>query len=238
MWSIAAEYRGSVALFAFCTAVCKMSTKTRMVSTWVMIVACYIWQAVYIAEFMAGLFIADLALSRSPERLDSPWAIPKQHPDGQKRRSKLKHISIFILGMFLLSQPGFVQFPWNHLAGAIPYWWNPDGKYLFWYGFGAFAVVYALEFYPALQKPLHWRLSQYLGDISFGLYAMHGPFVLGTYMQVIIPLREQYLGHSVLKYIPGFIIYPLIVLIASDYFERVDKTVVRLARSLQSFMFS
>lgn len=239
MWSIAAEYRGSVALFAFCTAVCKMSTKTRMISTWVVMVVCYIWQAVYIAEFMAGLFIADLALSRSPERLESPWTIPKQHPDGQKRRSKAKHICIFLVGLFLLSQPDtFNLFPWNHMAGAIPCWWNPDGKYLFWYGFGAFALVYSLEFFPALQKPLHWRLSQYLGDISFGLYAMHGPFLLGPYMQVMIPLREQYMGNSVLKYIPGFIIYPLMVLIAADYFERIDKTVVRLARCLQGIMFS
>lgn len=237
LWSIPTEYRGSVALFAFCTAVCKMSTRTRMISTWVVIAVCYVWSAVYVAEFMAGLFIADLSLSRSPERVESPWTIVKRSSD-QTKRSRAIHICFFLLGLFLLSQPDPPkQFPWNHMWRIIPYWWENDSKHLFWFGIGAFTLIYVLEFFPTLQKPLHWRLSQYLGDISFGIYAMHTPLAHGPYMTMIVPLRESYMPGSVLGYIPGFIVYPLLVLIAADYFERVDKRVVRMARSLQQRLF-
>ncbi|EXJ82562.1 hypothetical protein A1O3_06375 [Capronia epimyces CBS 606.96] len=246
MWSIPAEYRGSVAIFAFCTAACRLTTRSRMVLTWVIIVACYIWQAIYVAEFMAGLFIADLSLSRHPERLDNPRSLtgPHHHHKQQTLWEKVGYGCLFVLGIFILGEPDDTTmgimgtFPWEFLKRFIPGWWDDSGNYLFWLGIGAFMLVYALEFYPTLQKPLNWRYSQYIGDLSFGIYAMHVPLALGPYFQVMIPLREQYLGGwPVIKYIPGLIAYPLMVLIAADYFERVDKQVIRFARWLQTKLF-
>jgi hypothetical protein len=249
-----------------------------MILTWLIIFACYVWQAIYVAEFMAGLFIADLSLSRHPERLgrverververldhhldhdhqdhNHPRSLAASHSlHGQKEHehehqhptlwTKVGYTALFLLGIFLLGEPDNTSmgilgtFPWAFLKSWIPSWWRNDGKYLFWLGPGAFMLVYALEFYPVLQKPLHWRYSQYLGDVSFGIYAMHIPLAIGPYFQVMIPLREKWMGNwPVVKYIPGFVLFSLMVLIAADYFERVDKMVIRFARWLQNKMF-
>lgn len=236
LWTIAAEFRGSIALFAYCTAVCKMSTRARMISTWVVVALCYVWQAIYIAEFLGGFFIADLALSRNPERIQNP-STTQREPRNQTRKSTVLNIFLFVGGLFLLSQPDkFSYFPWNYLHRVIPSWWH-DFDYIFWPSLGAFALIYALESFPALQRPLHWRLSQYLGDISFGVYVVHCPICRRLFFQIIIPWREQHLADSTLKYVPGFTLYPLLVLVAADYFDRLDRAIVRLGKSLERRLF-
>lgn len=247
MWSIPVEYRGSVALFSFLTAACQLKTRDRMIVTWLVIFICYLWQAVYISEFMAGLFIADLSLSRHPERLTkTPPPVPIERSDTSRhtsRRERLGYVSLFVLGLFLLSQPDGVNlgilgpYPWRFLKHFIPIWWDKTGGHLFWNGFGAFALTYALEFCPYLQKPLHSRFSQYLGDLSFGIYATHPPVIIALYHGVLQPFRQRYLGESYLAYLPGVLITLLVVFAFADYFSRVDKAVVRVAGRLQKALF-
>ena len=67
MWTIPVEYRGSIALFAFCAASCKLSTRSRWISLWLVVLLSYYWRSIYVAEFLIGMFIADLSLLRHPE---------------------------------------------------------------------------------------------------------------------------------------------------------------------------
>ncbi|RVX66352.1 hypothetical protein B0A52_09960 [Exophiala mesophila] len=250
LWSIPVEYRGSIALFAFCTGVCKMTTRARMISTWVIIVFCYIWQACYISGFMGGFFIADLSLSRHPERyLNLPCnpavsaASSSTSSCPQSLLSKVGHITLLVLGILLLGQTDshrlgiWGAFPWGYLRTWEPYWWDRSGKHMFWLGPGAFLLCYALEFYPALQRPLHWRFSQYLGDISFGIYVTHVPTIIATYYKFLVPWREATLGSSYLAFFPGIVLAFVIIFTVSDYFSRVDAAVVKFARWSQSKLF-
>lgn len=245
MWSIAAEYRGSVALFAFCTGVCKLSTQKRMILTLAVIVPCYLWQSVYIGEFLQGLFIADLSLSRHPERL---LAIPRGAASHQDHtvlplKSKIGYSCLFVVGWLLLGEPDGNQlgiwgpFPWTYIKPWFPWWWDYSGNYLIWLGLGAFAMILALDSYPTLQAPLKWRFSQYVGDLSFGIYAMHPLIGMSTFGQGVSALRESLLGHSYPAYIPEVLIYYLACFIAADYFVRIDKIIIRSARWLQTKAF-
>ncbi|EXJ83965.1 hypothetical protein A1O3_04632 [Capronia epimyces CBS 606.96] len=248
MWSIPVEYRGSVALFSFCTAACKLTARDRMILTWIVIVVCNVWQAVYISGFMAGLFIADLSLKRHPERLAKQ--IPSNTPSGRlntaenfSSRVRLGYVWLFMLGLFLSSQPDEVNlgilgpYPWRFLKGLVPAWWDKTRGHLFWNGIGALSLTYALEFYPSLQKPLHWRFSQYLGDLSFGIYATHPPVYIAVCQRMLQPFRQHYLGDSYIAYLPGFLITLWAVFTVADYFSRIDKAVVNFASRVQKTLF-
>ncbi|KIW55790.1 hypothetical protein PV05_04515 [Exophiala xenobiotica] len=250
MWTIPVEFRGSVFLFAFCTAICKLTPRARMLIMWLIIVVSYCWQAVYIAEFTGGLFIAQLSLCCHPERVAGPPQLPTNNDEkpaqDQSLISRITHVAIFIVGFLLLGEvddgqaelPLWKQFPWAYLNKAIPFWWPETGRYVFWLGWGSLALVYSLEFYPALQRPLGWKISRYLGDISFGLYAMHVPFGMGIKQQFLDSWRQTHLGDSLWAYMLMALIITVIVITAADYFTKIDRALVRSARRLQDRLFT
>ena len=98
-------------------------------------------------------------------------------------------------------------------------------------------LVFTLESYPTLQKPLNTNLSQYLGDLSFGIYVMHLLVMYSLWQSLLEPFREQHLGNSKWAQTPGLIILYLIVLWAAEWSMRIDSKVVRLGRYLQTIMF-
>jgi peptidoglycan/LPS O-acetylase OafA/YrhL len=77
-----------------------------------------------------------------------------------------------------------------------------------------------------------------VGELSFGIYALHVPLTFGFYRGWLEPLRAVFLGNSALAYIPGFLIMTFVVFVAADYFGRLDKRVVRLGRWLQEKTFT
>lgn len=120
MWTIPIEFRGSMALYLFVLASCKLSTRGRMIACWLVIIACYRWQVVYISCFLAGLFIADLSISFPSNPSKSCLALPQHEletemaPGGRRRRHlerwapvarQCGFICMFILGLFFLSVP-------------------------------------------------------------------------------------------------------------------------------------
>lgn len=252
-WTIPVEYRGSVMLFAFCTAFCKVSPRTRMGFTWLVIFAGFAWQTVYVSNFMFGLFIADLAIYRQQHHRSistlPTTSTPTNPPDTahsqapQSLRSKVLHTLLLLTGLYLLGQPWghdsllFLNYPWPYLKSFARWYWGRDDVHTFWYGWGGFATVYALEFYPALQRPLLVRFSQYLGEISFGIYLMHVPFGLGIKRIYLDVWRSEVLGDGNIAQFFVFLLTTALVFTAGDYFTMVDNKVVRFARWLQGRVF-
>lgn len=260
LWTIPVEYRGSVALFSFCTASCQLSVRSRTLLMWSIIIACYVWQVLYVSEFMAGLWIAELTLSRHPERLEdtthptaatafasitenNSWTLFKRSNIWTSLFSRVGHVTLLVLGLFLLGAPPqenngvLAPFPWSYLHKAVPCWWEPTFDQIFWLGPGAVAVIYALEFYPALQRPFNTPFSQYMGELSFGIYVLHVPTVFAFLWHVMHPFRQKYLGENTLAYVPGVLLTILVVISVGDYFSRIDQRVIRLARWMQGRLF-
>jgi peptidoglycan/LPS O-acetylase OafA/YrhL len=246
MWTIPIEFRGSMVLFAFCTAVCKFSTSHRMLLCWVTIALCYYWQVIYVASFLHGMFIADMSLGRHPQRLKPDIKLPQHSIDTtavskkQSTAARIGYVGMVIAAILFLGGPANEDidgpFPWEYLNSAFPKW----GTYLqahLWPSIGAFMLVFALESYPELQKPFTSKFSQYLGDLSFGIYATHQLVMWTFYKHVLDPLREQYLGESTWARTPGMFVYWIAVLWAAECFMRIDGRVVRLGRYLQRILF-
>ncbi|RVX72916.1 hypothetical protein B0A52_03269 [Exophiala mesophila] len=253
MWTIPLEYRGSIALFVFCAASAKMSVRGRMIFLWVVVLVCYFWRAVYVAEFLMGMFIAELSFIRYPERLGGP-RLPTSEVLEEKLSARTKFWKIWravtstigscialVIGLLLLSQPdpGRTEtvFPHQYLVWLVPNWYG-EAYYTFWLSWGAFLVILALDSCPMLQTPFKWSFSQYIGDLSFGLYAMHIIFIQGLYRPVFLPWQATHLGDSYLAYTLPVILITIIVICFADYFTRVDKCVVRFARWLQTRTFT
>lgn len=265
MWTIPVEFRGSVIIFVFLAAVCKLSTRSRMLLTWVIIIASYGWTDVYVAEFFLGMFVADLSLGRNPDRLKkasnvpadslpshsqemplsgaSPSSPSSSSPTAQTIPSKIFYSLLFVLAIFILGQPDQTDlgvwgpFPWAFLKSWIPWYYNFSAGIFFYLSMGSFFLILSLDSYRTLQLPLEWGFSQYVGELSFGIYALHPPLAFCFYRDWAEPLREKYLGASPWAYLPGFIAMTLLVFTAADYFNRLDGKVVKFGRWLQSKMF-
>lgn len=250
MWTIPVEFRGSIIVFSLCAAICKLSTRSRMIVCWLVICLGYYWNALYVSQFVYGVFLADRSLGRHPERLLSPAELPttqemplEEESKKQSVWSKIGYCLVFILAIFLLGQPDhndlgiWGDFPWAFLKSYIPWYYDaPSGQY--WYlSMGAFLLVLSLDSYPTLHRPLEWGFSQYIGDLSFGIYALHPPLYFTFYRVWEEPMREKYLGHSPMAFIPGVLLTSLMVFVSADYFDRLDKRVVRLGKWLQGRTF-
>jgi peptidoglycan/LPS O-acetylase OafA/YrhL len=252
MWTIPVEFRGSIVLFTFCAAVCKMSIRSRWMCLWLSVLFMYYWRAVYAVEFLMGMFIADLSLLLHPGRLGR--LLPQTEP-GQKstptrhrhqRVIKLGCVCLVALGVYLLCQPDDFDFdrehpdmpnPWRFMLQHLSPKWYGFALYTFWLSFGAFFLVLGLENYPALQTPFNWSFSQYLGELSFGIYAMHILVRDSLFLPVLNPWRVKYLGEGLLAVWFIEAVATLCVLWLADYFTRADKLVVRLGKRIESATF-
>jgi peptidoglycan/LPS O-acetylase OafA/YrhL len=241
LWTIPLEFRGSIVLYAFCLGACKLATKQRMILCCGVIVMCYVWSSIYIALFLGGLVIADLNLSRStPAQL--PSANAAEPVKSIKERAAWS--SLLVLGLFFLSQPDNYSSttvrPWPYLRTFVPQHLEKESDQLaqhYYLSIGAIMLVAALDNYPILQKPLRWDFSQYLGEVSFGVYVMHVLLMWTLWNPIVEPFRVAHLGSSWVACYFVWFLYLGVILWTGELFSRVDSKIVRFGRWLQDKMF-
>lgn len=314
LWTLPLEFRGSLVLYLFCLASSKLSTRNRMLLCCLLIFCCYCWAAVYPAEFLGGLLIADLSLSRDSKNVsytplpqqnftdvesvsleDLPPAqnthsrpsremlqrtstdvesvsledlpptqdsqpllsttmlqpMPETHPAPaptsrkQSVPSRIFFCLVFVLSLFLLSQPDLdiehSYQPWPFLNKLVPPSFRteePSGTWEhFWLSIASLLLVWSLDSYSALQVPLRWGFTQYLGNISFGIYIIH-PLILASLWQLALDKwRTAWLGDATWTYAPFMVIWWIVVLWASDWFTRLDNILVAWGKDLQDMLF-
>ncbi|RVX69504.1 hypothetical protein B0A52_06568 [Exophiala mesophila] len=248
MWTIPVEFRGSIILFGFLAACAKLATRSRIALCCFTIFIAFYYQALYVACFLGGMLVVDLSMSWTPYEKAQQLSLP-QSENGMEaaKQSRAKSITwqagfvlIFIIGLVFLSQPqilsGELPFPYQYLILLIPSSYK-DGAEHFWLSIGAILTVGALEYSPMLQKPLKWNISLYLGELSFGIYAMHNTLVWVLYLGWLAPWKDSTYPESRWPYIPISIFMSFVVLWAADYFTRIDKRIVAFGRWLQVSLF-
>lgn len=248
MWTIPVEFRGSIILFALCTATCKLSTRPRMGVSSLVIFFSYYWEVIYVASFVAGMLIADMSLSWNPSRR-SKTELPQLQSDGNNHNPQSRGLSIaqqsgfialFFVGLVLLSQPPDLgvegPFPFQYLIYGIPPHYS-DGAEHFWLSIGAILTITALEYSPNLQRPLTWGISLYIGELSFGIYAMHNTLLWVLYYERMAPWKATHYPESYWMYIPITLFMTTVVIWVADYFTRADQKIVAFGRWLQNKSF-
>ena len=145
LWTIPAEFRGSIAVFWFLTASTSLSTRARRIFALFVILLCYLWGALYITSFLVGMLIADFATDRT-QPPDQSSTLPTEDKTSIQSCRRLNFTTIFgwgcllFLGVFLLGQPnpdhfgdGNYPFPWKYLHAIVPPWYNWRQGEEFWY---------------------------------------------------------------------------------------------------------
>jgi len=248
MWTIPVEFRGSMILFVYSIGVIKTPAPKRMALTVLAITATYIWGVAWIGTFLAGMLAADISLSQrsavSASTLPSQTKKADQEGSVSRTYTRREHIfysALFTLSVFLLSQPDVLGRPeepaiWRFLSSLIPASWT-DGREYFYVLPGAFMLIVVLDLYTPLQKPLLHRFSQYLGSISFGLYAMHLPIIWATEIRFVRPYCWEVLGDPLWAAVGTLVPLYLIVLWAAEGFTRADNFFVGLVKRVQGACF-
>jgi len=249
-WTIPIELRGSILLFIFCIGTCKLSNRNRMALCWMFIICSYLYQVAYVSMFLGGLFIADLAFSQHPERLNQPSRLGVEHgitidrggDIPQCRRIQVFYAVVLAIAIFLLGQPAgdlsLHYWPWPILDGLIPPIFDgPRTRELWYMSVGSFLLVWALDASPLLQAPLKWNFSKYLGELSFGIYITHHIVLWTIHKCVLVPLQISLLGTSFWSFAPVVPIHFMFLLWVAELFTRVDQKVITFAKWCETRFF-
>jgi peptidoglycan/LPS O-acetylase OafA/YrhL len=215
LWTIPYEFRGSMVVFLTLLAIAKTknSIKTFFLGMFVLYTL-WIGQW-DLGLFLGGAFLAELQFlrrdlfpSHSTSLLSPPSTTstpPRPRPFLLKYSKLFLHlltIPLFFAGLYLISIPD--QQPestpgWRHIHAMTPPQYRteiaPWYTAKFWGTVGSLILLVSLSFSPPLpfssspsgllQLPFTNPLAQYLGDISYSLYMMHGPMLysIGHYMR-------------------------------------------------------
>jgi peptidoglycan/LPS O-acetylase OafA/YrhL len=247
LWTIPLELRASIFVYVFCIATARLTYRNRSLAAWSIIAASYWWREFYIIMFLGGLLIADSSIARGTSETSLPSSEIRTSTDtARKSRSRIEGIFFSTVLVFALFVGGYLAdtdaegpWPWNYLFNLIPphIRGSMEEKH-FWPSLGASMTVWALESFPTLQAPLKWDFMQYLGEISFGIYAMHLLVIFNVYDGFLLPLRDAYLGDSIWASAPLTILHWIAVLWAADLFSKIEKQIVLFARWLESKAFT
>ena len=191
LWTLPVEFGCSFLVFTLLAVTFKFRPFVRMAFVLVLIVYCLARAEQNVFLFLSGLFLADIRTYRTlrsdtvtpqlPVASDSPASIPTS-----RKRSLARYLAPFValfVSLYLLSMPewtkGGKDAPgYATLASMIPRVYHEVKKVdYFWVPLAAVFLVGTLDSAPSLQRIFTSRFAQYLGDISFSIYLVHGPLL-------------------------------------------------------------
>lgn len=266
LWTIGIEYSHSMLLFLTMTGTSRMRPPVRMALLVAIITYCLKCGHWGPAEFLGGAIMAEMTMiqssARSKNELDlfqeagddaaegllSPRSSTASLPSAKRIAALVFLVGNLVFALFVAGWPnGNVEnlpgFAFLYRNTMEPYWTAGGNILIFpWYALGAMQIVVAIHQIPALQSLFVTSAAQYLGDISFSLYLMHGP------LQVILEPRclpfvwalvggtEESAGmwRSTMAWFAGLVVLAPPTLWISDIFWRyIDVQSVRFARWLE-----
>ncbi|KAK2045168.1 acyltransferase [Colletotrichum somersetense] len=264
LWTIPIEFSNSLLLFVTLTGVSRMKTYLRLTSVLTIMAYCLRcghWAAF---EFFGGMLLAEIGLIQEARRervvaalqnkeeqsdLASPGGVSSSgHSSAKTIIIKAFLLGNLIFGLFVAGWPDEVN---DITPGIAPLYRNTMEPYFTmggdlvafpWYALGAIQIVAALQQVKVLQNLFITPLAQYLADISYALYLVHGP-VLDVlehrwmpYVWALVGGREEagMWGRMVAWFI-GLIALGIPTIFCSDIFWRtVDVKTVELSRWIEA----
>lgn len=249
-WTIPVEFQGSIIAFVFLIATARLSTRMRLGLCAITIIAATFWWATHAAMFLSGVFLAELSLLRYPERYSKSPELPVDNvPIRYDPVSKRSHIFervwgilpnvgysiLFLFTFYLLGvgsdYPFFIPDPYRLFKG------DGEAELHSWAVIAAPMLIFTLDSCQTLQIPFNTRFSQYLGDLSFGIYLMHWLVLHSLYTKVLADVLNVQLDNQLWAKIVVSLVYWLVVITFADWFHRMDQWIVARVKWLQDRCF-
>ncbi|KAI0129719.1 acyltransferase family-domain-containing protein [Xylariales sp. AK1849] len=251
LWTIPTEFRCSLAIFLITPVYVRINVLPRQFMMGCMVVYVYTLDRWDVALFLAGLLVADFAIPRLDEvqddnfRIGNIWEKPASRYDTIINVLKMV---LLMISLLLLSSPELCasQTPgYQLLSQLIPS--SDPAPFRFLPNLGGILLV-ALIIHTRTSNSLvkillSSALPQYLGQISYSLYIVHGPLIHAlayVNFQIFWSLTGT---ESVWSYTLGFIVgyvrfVGLTIWIADIFWSAVDEPCVRLARFMERLVRS
>lgn len=131
-------------------------------------------------------------------------------------------------------------FPHPLLNRIAPAHWAVVMKMHFHLVVGVSMMLYPLDRLPRLQRPLLAPFSQFLGELSFGIYAVHITVRWIVWEPRYLKWLQARHGKEFDFFwllLPGYLFMALCVLWAAELFRRMDVQVVKLCKYLEDRLF-
>lgn len=268
LWTIGIEFSHSMLLFITVIGTCRLRPFLRSAILVSLSVYCLRGGHWGPPEFLAGVMIAEYTVMKDGASSKKQFEcadeggenerdelIPSRSTGDSLRQSakRLFIIAFFIMnlmwGLFIVgwpygdveNTPGF-SFMYRHTME--PFYSKGGNVLIFpWYALAAVQIVVAINQLPKLQNVFTSAIAQYLGDISFSLYLMHGPMqkilewrtVDTVWHWFVEPEAEEFTmwQYSISWFCGLMILAPITIWVSDIFWRLVDMRSVRFARWLE-----
>ena len=180
LWTLNAEFRGSMALYLTILGVARFQYRTRLVIEAIVSVWLFSYGLWDVCLFTAGMMLAELHLERdAPEAQSLPAHTPNTPASTRTGLRRILLFATFVLSLHLTSAPleGYKEatgYAWPYTL--TPPSWDVRGVgNRFLPTLGAPLLVLCVDRSMRLRSLFCTPLAAWLGRISFGLYLVHGP---------------------------------------------------------------
>jgi peptidoglycan/LPS O-acetylase OafA/YrhL len=252
-WTIPVEFRGSMALFVLLLACARLEQRWRLAALAMVTTFCFASERWDVAAFTGGALVAGIHLwqaSRATKEDDSlslprstaPRRARRKFAQGARRALTTLNTVVFIAALYGLSFPDDMPertpgFGW--LYGLTPPMYKAGNTraYLFWHTLSALVGIWSVRQLYYIDAMFCLSVPQYLGQISYALYLVHGPLLhsAGFAMQ---PRIFQAVGGGLGGWIAGLVLgwltmLGLSIVVAHVFWRLVDMPLVRAAKWLE-----
>ncbi|PVH73922.1 hypothetical protein DL98DRAFT_575997 [Cadophora sp. DSE1049] len=245
LWTIPIQFRASMISFLALLGLAKAKPKART-GCLLALTAYSLQQEKWpVALFLAGIMMAEWNLvemeshiHQSLAAVDPASCLPRyQSIVSQPATCTVLYRACFILGLYLGSYPR-AQYAGHSSLGFM--WLSKitdDDRY--WQAYGAILLLWSFSKDPVLQKLLTGSVLQYLGNISFSLYLVHGP-VLHLFGYSLVPYMWEWTGSDTATKsqlgigLSLITLAPIMLWIADVFWRLVDKPCGVLVARIES----
>ncbi|EXJ86296.1 hypothetical protein A1O1_06666 [Capronia coronata CBS 617.96] len=243
LWTIPVEFKCSMLIFMILIATARLRATWRLSVHTLFLVNCLFTERFSEFLFIAGMIFSELdAIRQETESIKiSDTTMTLLRTNAGTLLKNAINVTLFISGLFLLSMPPLGANEWPQYHAVLE--WVP--KYIVDKDRFARAIGAIMATWPAststLLAPLFTNsVSQYLGQISFALYLVHGPVIKSIWYalqpkfasmitRAQIPDMQTH-NFTLLCLLGYMVLLPTVICCADLFWRTIDQRSVTFAR--------